>query len=272
MDSRNAIKNQQNFTKMMLNKVENQKQIAAKTLDKVNKLMEKDKLHGVKLDEQKQVRKTEDVQRDLRELKEVISPEKKTSHVKTESNQKALLQEAIKETNKMVRITEDAKNNEMRVPSRKVEDLVQLMKKNPTDNVKAGTMLENAAATAQAIEEDTKHKFKTAKISEDVSVKQNDVGGSGAGTDVDLKNSTHTHTSLASLLERQEEEEENDANQESKGKAYIEEKRKEIIEEVQLTQKVKKVVEQNKKQAQIKAKKQASSKKINKLRAKFNKH
>lgn len=272
MNPRNSIKEQQNFTKLMLNKVENQKQIAAKTLDKVNKLMEKDQVHDVKLADQKQAKNIEDIQKDFRELKEVVSPEKKTSHVKTESSQKAILDEAVKESNKMVRLSEDAKQTEMRVPSRKVEDLVQLMKKNPTDNVKAGTLLENAASIAQAIEEDTKHKFKTAKISEDVAVKQNDVGGSGAGTDVDLKNSTHTHTSLASLLEREEEEEENDTNQESKGKAYVEEKRKELIEEVKLTKKVQQVVAQNKRQAQIKAKKQASTKKVNKLRAKFNKH
>lgn len=276
---------QKSQTRQMLDKIED-KQEQQKTLNKLDELLEINlKYQAQKSERTEKTQETEKRQEALKDLHNSQSRQglknKYASSVKFGNPTQELYANAVKETQKMIELSELTQNSK-HSDAKKTSDLIQLNKKEPTKNIETKSFVENQSAISQQIAQDNKLNFKAIKIAEDVAVKGNMPDNQEKQAKSSLKkqeidksakpnNKMEVFVNLGNT---------SDNNQESKGKAYIVEEIKEKLKDNH-TAKIKKVITPKKQviesnpKDKIEISEEAENIKKtakNKLRAKFNKH
>lgn len=202
-----------------------------KLLGNLNQLLKASNKSQQELNDIRQANNNELLKKETEKLMnmatEIIKPQ---NNARTEVMTKTIISDAIKEAERLVKLSSAAKNINTQKYDKQTDDLVQTSKAEPTPNTKTNSFIEQFAAVAKAIEEEDKVNYRTNRISEDVAVKNQTTQDKKEKDQVELNNQQIKRPQSQNKLDLSMEMDFSNSDHESKGKEAILEKRREKIE------------------------------------------
>lgn len=230
MDKEMRIKSQLETEKTLLKDAEESRQTQKNLFTKLDDILQKDLRFQNRISEEKQNYHRE-IEHEVKHLKDIALDTKPNNYINAENRMKTVLNEAIKEAEHMVKISQEAMNIKPQNYSKQIDDITQTNKTEPTPITKTNSSAEHLAAASQALSEEERFNLKTIKVSEEVGIKQQTSNKNQDKEQTEINNSQIKKAQKEEKLELSMEMNYSNSNQESKGKEIAEEKQKELIEQ-----------------------------------------
>lgn len=227
----NLIQNDQEDQRIQENKVQQRQREDTQTLDTLQDRLKIDSRNQSFVEDKNRQVRQEDIQKDTEQLRRIATENlKPQNNIRPENETKTILNEAIRESEQMLKLSKDAMQTRPQTFTKQLQDIAQLSFTETTPNTRAGNFIEQYAVVAQAIEEQEKYRFKTTRISEEVAIRNQTHSDKQEKDQVQINNQEIKKPQEKNKLNLSMDMNYGNSNQESKGKALIEEKRQELIE------------------------------------------